>query len=246
MKDIGLTVLSCAMLWAMQVQAGCLRPASETIQAGESIPNYAVYEWDAVSEVWMQIATGNNPAFDSEAPTQGDIIVNPVSPPGGDYPPSPYPTIPNSLEIASRPNDPPCNGGAPPPPPPPPPPVTFPTYVVTGTRPPQFGSIFTVIWRVITGGGSDATAQRGATGTGARPLLAPPDQRITCGDLPEVRQAAALTIASMYGFSILSRRTAGQRITIKYITGTTESYINDGSRLTTSWQLVPNSCRNAG
>lgn len=190
-----------------------------------------MYEWDAVSESWFQIAEGYNPAFDFELPTSGDHIVHlPPSPT-----PSPSPVPPYDPQLPVMPQG--CS------PPPPQGGTTFPPVVVTASRPSSFGSILSIIWRGAMLGGA---AQRGVGGGGSAPASAalpahPGSEPVKCDSELVVKISNAQFNASRYGFRPVVSR--GRKITIRWSTGTVETYVATG-QIGTGWMMpVPGTCR---
>lgn len=232
----------CCLWFASPANAQCQSPnmishGSSAVAA--SVPsNYGVYEWDEALQAWVQLSAGYHPFFETAGATSWDHHVVPVPVGGGPGDPG----DPGGGAQQPQHGQPEfdagilCSGVGDP--------IDGSRVTVTGLRPATFGSLQTLIWRGQLLGGH---AQRALTGgiTSNPAALPAPDRvsPITCADDPIVREAAGQQAAAHYGVRPIGSR--GRRVTIRYSTGTTETYQVTGEVGSRWVSAVPGTCRDS-
>lgn len=198
--------------------------------------NVGLYEWDAAQEVWVLLGASYHASYESEAKQSFDIFV-----PDSTLWADPYDRGFDSTKPQRQPGkgkghdnvEVMCETA-----------TTLPRVTATGNRPINFGgSLLSVIWRgqLLNGSYGGGGAQRSSVAPLPAPSTAEP---VTCDSEMEVKSANAQHTAGHYGLKP-GPRNRNQRITIRWSTGTVETYYSTGN-ISNLWMLpVPDTCKPA-
>lgn len=238
MMKLVLGTLLCMYLLPSLAQArDCVPPPSTTSlvessdAASENIgdaayENVGVYEWDEAQLAWVLLHATYVPYYETETMRTGDTLIAQSTfwggggGGGGRY----------DHMIQKDAGDILTTGG----------PCTLPPVTVAGGRPSFGSSMISIMWRgqsLNSSSGSSNVAQR-------RVIQAPPGtQPITCSDEPDIRVGNAQHALANNGIGGWPRLRF-REFTVRYSTGTTETYIHQGTGMGTVWLAIkPGTCK---
>ena len=239
MMKLVLVTLLCTYLLPSLAQAhDCVPPPSTTSlvessdAASENVgdaayENVGVYEWDEAQQAWVLLHATYVPYYETETMITGDTLIAQSTfwggggGGGGVYDDKMQKDTGDIL----------TTGG----------PCTLPTVTVTGVRPSFGSSMISIMWRGQSlnssgGGGSGNVAQR-------RVIQARPGtQPITCSDDPDVRVGNAQHALANNGIGMGSKF-KGREFTVRFSTGTTETYIHQAVVGTYWLKIKPGTCK---
>lgn len=207
--------------------------------SADDYENVGLYEWVEGQNAWVLLGSDYNPFFETEEKRSYDEFVpdstlygsdpgGPGGGGGGGYI-EPY-RGKKADKIGVQ-----CTVDEP---------KTMPTVTATGKRPSDFGgSLLTLIWRgqLLNGAYGGGGAQSSAV---TRAVPPPPgfSGDVTCSDEVSHRSKNAEHVAAHYKFTPFPRQ-RNRQITIRWPSGTVETYSNTGSPAT-PWMIpVAGTCR---
>ena len=237
MKLVLGTLLCTYLLPSLSQARDCVPPPSTTSLAESSnaasenfgdaaYENVGVYEWDEAQQAWVLLHATYVPYYETETMRTGDTLIDQSTfwggGGGGGGGGGDDMIQKDAGDILTA--DGPC---------------TLPPVTVAGGRPSFGSSMISIMWRgqsLNFSGGSGNVAQR-------RVIQAPPGtQPITCSDEPDVRIGNAQHALANSGISNGSRF-RNREFTVRFSTGTTETYIHLGV-VSTYWLAIkPGTCK---
>ena len=232
---VGLILTACVVCWSSKSVAQGVGASNVQTAAGPA--NFGIYNWDESLEAWVLLYSGYDEFYVSESPGEGEYLVDPVPIPngglggGGDVDVIGLRSRRAASALLDNEED-------------DEEPKELEKVVVTGVRPSMIeGGLLSVLWR--GSGLGELFGQRSASKKAVPAPKRDDIDQVTCDFPLGLKEAAATKVAAHYGIKPNSGNT-GSKLTIKWRTGTEETYVNLGMSGGFAYMRpVPGTCKDA-